>query len=812
LKKLFFILPIIVLCIACQRSPDPITQSFDGRYGQVEVGSRFMGLEFHHSRPLPSRLNFYTPVANSVDLSTGYWVRDESLPLTIELLRGEHIDTLGLDGFVYDYSPWSVTFKDTLDGAPLSIAYNFLEDYAAAVLRLKWETSKEVRRNSKIRLSLNPTLRTSHSYKTVQPARITQSEHIRLAYFNDVATDSVVLFLCPTETDSIKNDIDENVTEANCLRLERQWSESKSDEIAFLIGMCGQTKKNDAIYKVQQNWQHQIKSLDRRMQEAVDAASFQTPDKSLNETMRWSKATIASLHHYINDWFLPMPCPAEYNFFFTHDLLVTGLGAMFYDAEFLRNGFEFLHSITEADSILPHAYYWKDDHFQTEKCFSSNWNHLWFIISASAYLKHSGDAAMIEKLYPMLRKSLSKMLENMSDDYLMYAKRPDWWDIGDKYGARAYITTLTIRALEDFSYLSLSLGKEEKLMGYLEKAKKMRAALSERLWDEGSQFLINELTAGKMDKHYYAGSLMAAAYDVLDHEKSLQLLHTAEREMLDKQVGVRNAWPADFHLLNTVYDFKPGEVGKPYFYFNGGVWSQNNAWYALGLIEAGLPDRARDFVTRYMTLEGIQNSPNGQPSFYEYRFTDPSNPNYGAIDKPTFLWAGGWYVHVLYRLAGARTNAWNFYFDANVPSDFYEIFYDVNSGGSKCRVKYHGLGNYFSKILVDGKRSYSAVMMAKAENVELFRSAVEAPYLASANVILEKVDYDKKEKALTIKYKAASGCERNMKIVSPRKVAKVVLNDKSVEQIHPPIEDGDVFVYDIKVKSMTMNNICQVQF
>ena len=31
---------------------------FDGQYGQIEVGGKYVGVEFHHSRPLPSRISF----------------------------------------------------------------------------------------------------------------------------------------------------------------------------------------------------------------------------------------------------------------------------------------------------------------------------------------------------------------------------------------------------------------------------------------------------------------------------------------------------------------------------------------------------------------------------------------------------------------------------------------------------------------------------------------------------------------------------------------------------------------------------------
>ncbi|HPR87551.1 MAG TPA: hypothetical protein PL181_05970, partial [bacterium] len=49
---------------------ETLAASFSGMRGQVEVGGPCAGAEFHGSRPLPARISFYYPVANSIDLST----------------------------------------------------------------------------------------------------------------------------------------------------------------------------------------------------------------------------------------------------------------------------------------------------------------------------------------------------------------------------------------------------------------------------------------------------------------------------------------------------------------------------------------------------------------------------------------------------------------------------------------------------------------------------------------------------------------------------------------------------------------------
>src|SRR5512140_3064290 len=76
-------------------SNDPLSYRFTGQRGQVEVGGPYVGMEFHHSRPSPSRISFYYPVANSIDLSTDYWKRGDSRPMAAGVrVKGDSIRCL----------------------------------------------------------------------------------------------------------------------------------------------------------------------------------------------------------------------------------------------------------------------------------------------------------------------------------------------------------------------------------------------------------------------------------------------------------------------------------------------------------------------------------------------------------------------------------------------------------------------------------------------------------------------------------------------------------------------------------------------
>jgi glycogen debranching enzyme len=201
-----------------------------------------------------------------------------------------------------------------------------------------------------------------------------------------------------------------------------------------LIGSCAKNDEDNIVSKFLSNWNTSVsKYKDQVENYALRNFPLSVGDSIIDQTARWSKAVLGSNIHYLDGKFVPMPCPAEYNFFFTHDALLTNLGAVYFDLERVKKDLLYLKSLTQPDSILPHAYYWKDDRFMTEYCGSDNWNHFWFIILANSYLKHSGDIKTIELIYPIIHKSISLVMRNKLDDDLLYGTQPDWWDIGHVY-------------------------------------------------------------------------------------------------------------------------------------------------------------------------------------------------------------------------------------------------------------------------------------------------------------------------------------------------------------------------------------------
>ena len=828
IKNCFKCIGVIAIALAAgQISAKNITtkdllQSFDRHYGQVEVGGRYAGVEFHKSWPTPSRLTFYYPVSNSIEFSPDYWKRYKSMPFDIKLTVDGKTEQLGREPYDYSYVPFRAIFDKQFEGYDVTFEYNFCDTLPEAVMSItvKNTSSKEVQMG--LDLSMKSSVHTSSSYDLLSKANVSYTDN-GIAGITDFSNykasgpSSVFMInagLKPLSTLGITgNDIQDPKMG---FKYGLNVAPGKSMKVILLVGTCKSSESDTIVAKSLKDWKAGVKATENRIMKLVNMNNFSVNDPTLMETVKWSKAEIGSLSHYIDGDFISMPCPAEYNFYFTHDLLVTGLGMMLFDPSFVKHGYDFiLKRIDPKDNVLLHAYYWKDKQYQTEFCGGDNWNNLWIIISASSYLKNTGDIKTVEKLFPVMTVSINNVLGGVDEKGLICADRPDWWDAGSVHGQRAYMSILTYKALGDYVYTAIKLGKtDDSLLQYLQKAEKMKKALNEYLWDSEKKYLMNELTKGKMDEHYYIGSLMAPAYGLLDKEKSKELLDTANNVLLDKNLGIRVAMPKDFADKDNVerYHFSGNEQGMPGYYFNGAIWPQGNIWYATSLIANGQLEKAEQVIKKYITIDGIKNSPNGTPSFYETRITDENTPEYGQIDKPSFLWQGGWYMYILYELAGMRENSWNIYFYPILPDNFKNVKYKLMIWGDLANVKYKGKGSYFKSIKIDGKVANSAVMTGAVKNIVLTRGTPSQPYLAEAECIVNNVVFSAENKTLTINAEALTGQQIELKVVSPVQLSSISVDNKVVEQSFSEENVDGAFTYSFSFTASSLNNEILFQF
>ena len=795
-------------------NPELLTIKSVKEVGQIEVGSPYVGIELHKSFPLLNRISFYYPVANSIDISEDYWTRDKFRIMSFGLKVGASPKRF-LTRRIYKVSqtPYSVSFQGNDSDSQITITYEFAKNEPAMVVTYAVTNTSATTKEYEVYTRLETTLRTSHTYKLIDSAYTDfqpSGSIIRTNYpFTETGNAQIFVMNSGWQPSSFTTSEDKNNGFTNLddwwLNTERSlprtlipkerpakpvaaFSYTKRllpDSTITIVQLIGSSSIAEAKGKTDfllANYKTEVNEYKNYiLKESLDKNAIVTGNKDLDLTSRWSKAVLATNAHYLNGMIVPMPAQAEYNFYFTHDALLTDLAAVNFDLARVRNDLKYIVSLADTDRTIPHAYYWKDTKYTTEYAGPENWNLFWFTLLCARYLRHSGDRDFVAQLYPYIEKSIATALRNKGEDDLMWSSRPDWWDIGRNLGPRAYMTILAIRALREFNFISSSLNHSRSDLAVYEKlASRMNRQLVDTLWDDKLNYLISYYEDGKEDRHIYMGSLLASHFNLLDDDKNLKLITTAKEKLLDDKLGLYTLYPMDLHLLGEYMRFAGNEAGAPYHYANGGIWPHGNAWYALALINNGLNGEAFDFIKRTMTLNGIINSPNGQPALYEYRISDKTDPaSYGRIDKPQFLWAGGWYLYTLYNLFGLRENEWNVSFSPFIPGEMDSVQLTVALRGAPVIVDITGRGNTLASIAFDGRNIPSAIVpedIKQLRRIEVKVGNTKTPYLSSANALVISPTYDRETRKLEFDLESFEDHLIEVEVVSPTANQSIAIN------------------------------------
>ena len=813
LVAFLFIYRVGLTRVEARTMDDILTVEWKGRPAQIEVGGPFVGVEFHGSSYLPARMSFFYPMANSIDLSGDYWKRHLSKVMALGLQIGDGPRRwLGASPVPYRVTPSSVLFEETNAERSVSVEYRFCHTKPAALVNLKVTNMGPEPQLFLLFSHLDLAIRTSSSYIVRDKASTVYdtSRKTIFANYDDLDTGQVALFVANVGTphDSFSTSAsaigkpmnDQSWWMQNTPSLDgallskkapgrpaaaftyrRLLQPGETMSVIQLIGSCKQPESSELIDHLQTHYKEEVLAYERKIASAASAgARLKTGDSFIDHATVWARAVLEANQHYLDGEMVPMPCPAEYNFFFSHDILLTSLSALHFDPTWVGANIERIGRWSKADGTIPHARYFKDGKVETEYAGSDNWNNLWFVIVTARYYRHSGDRSLTTKLLPCLRKSLATILTRKKNG-LIWAFRPDWWDIGTKYGPRAYMTILTIRALREMANLLTALdGPAEERARYDALANELNEGLINTLWDEKLNYLISTFEDGTKDEHYYIGSLLAPHFSLLDHGKARALVDSAQRHLVDDRLGVYNAVPMDFHELGDFFSFHGDEAGDVFTYMNGGMWSQGLSWYVLALTAVDRRQAAFDFLRRTMTVKGIMESPNGQPAMFEYRIGDDRCPKrYGKVDKPQFLWAAGWYLYSWYHVLLTRETASGTIFVPFLPTGLEEIQGALVMGGRELTVHVSGKGRYVSQLTYD-KVSYPSTMipqrLPRGTNVEIVLGIPHRPYLASTTGLLISANADKE--ALTVEVKSYPGHDTVTEFISMRKPQAITINGK----------------------------------
>ncbi len=788
-------------CLQSNRNDKKLHVNFSGS-AKIEVGGPYVGVSFHHSSMIPQRISFFYPVANSIDRSRDYWTRDTSFVADWYLEIGnDSIIALGRQATEYELTPYSVKFVQTDTDYSIKSHYQFCKDKPAMILEISVTNISDQTKNYQLDTRLWASIRTCHRYRWVEQARTATDSTTIYTHFNDPEANSATIFVANADELPIYcNSHFRYLNKPHSMEAKQTPSTNKPTkpvtqfiyqkrlkpgEVLHIVQIIGSAARNETqplVRYLKNNYRIEIANYEKYvLKKAYSNHTIQTGSPQTDHSIAYAKAVLAANAHYLDGEIVPMPCPAEYNFYFTHDALVTDLAAVYFDLARVKRDLEYIIRHANPEKIIPHAYYWRDGKYVTEYADTDNWNNFWFIQVSAKYLRHSGDKELVETLYPCIQKSVQRALLNLKDDNLIWSYRPDWWDIGHNYGPRSYMTILAIKTLQDYMFISTVLGKNlDQLSKYGSLVENMQAALNEKLWHDEMHFLINYHNDGSLDEHYYIGSLLAAHYGLLKQDKSHLLVQTATEKMVDPAVGIYNAFPMDFDQWAEFMQFSVNEVGVKYHYFNGGIWPQGNAWYALALIANQEKEAAAEFIDNTISLYGIMGGPNGQPAYYEVRNANKNAPTtYGTVDKPQFLWAAGWYLYAMYQLYGLHENSWNIQLAPFLLTQQKKCVttLKINSKNSIIEISGDSASETLSEIRYDGIPYPSLVIPEKVtpQIIKLDLGQIKHPYLKSAHSQLVEAKITKGNHLILI-LKAFQDHKSQSVIHSPTPLKQVFLN------------------------------------
>ncbi|MCW8806259.1 MAG: hypothetical protein OQK56_07350, partial [Ignavibacteriaceae bacterium] len=346
-----------------QLSSDSLEVTFEGD-AKIEVGGPYVGIEMHHSSPLLQRISFFYPAANSMDLSTDFWKRDTSFIMSLGLKIGDgYKEKIGLEPFKFDLTPFSVTFHKSDEFKAIDISYKFLKEQPAMVIRYELTNVQDEEKDFEFYTHLETALRTCHTYNFIDKAWTEYDENTSGIYanFDNPETQFAQIFIInagekPTSFNSVSylqgitnpstewfysRELELNnslISKDNTGRPAAKFLYKKTLKpnekmtIVQIVGSCKQKEGKEITGYLLNNYKKEINSYEQSVLKKVfGETQITSGDSIIDQSVCWAKAILEANAHYLDGEIVPMPCPAEYNFYFTHDVLKTDLAAVIFD-------------------------------------------------------------------------------------------------------------------------------------------------------------------------------------------------------------------------------------------------------------------------------------------------------------------------------------------------------------------------------------------------------------------------------------------------------------------------------------------------
>jgi cellobiose phosphorylase len=288
---------------------------------------------------------------------------------------------------------------------------------------------------------------------------------------------------------------------------------------------------------------------------------------------------------------------------------------------------------------------------------------LWLVFTLCAYLKETGDTALLEEQVPYygsgcasvldhIRTALDFLENNKGAHGLILIKFGDWNDsltgVGKEgRGESVWLSIAYAEAMREMAGLMGWMGRDKAQADYVRRRDATAAAIETHAWDgqwyrrcyddEGRPIGSHQNRFARIFMEPQCWALIAG---VASPERVSQLLDSCDRLLLT-EVGYRLLAPPYTELdpaIGRISSMEPGIAE------NGTVYTHLNIWMILGLLRSGKADKAYDIFKRITpaSLSGPED-PKCYASFlYANCFFGPQHKN--RPFRQEFTWITGSYA------------------------------------------------------------------------------------------------------------------------------------------------------------------------
>jgi cellobiose phosphorylase len=274
---------------------------------------------------------------------------------------------------------------------------------------------------------------------------------------------------------------------------------------------------------------------------------------------------------------------------------------------------------------------------------------LWLAFTLCAYLRESGDLALLGEKVPFydggeasVREHVDKALDflegNKGSHGLCLIKFGDWNDsltsVGKEgRGESVWLSQAYVEAMRQMAALALFLGEKDKAQGYLDRGLRMKDTVNDQAWD-GEWYLrcfddegqpvgskVNDQASIFMETQCWA--LISGLAD----KRRAEALIASMDERLGTDLG--------YLLLAPTYTRLEERVGRissmePGIAENGTIYSHLNAWMIMGLLRLGMADKAYELFKKISPAYcGEEGDPKrlAVPYMYANSYSGPDHHN-----------------------------------------------------------------------------------------------------------------------------------------------------------------------------------------